>query len=79
VAEISAGAWAYSKSDQLEELVRDTVTTTVRQEYGVVQSRTDTFDQIQKGVRKNSISISVQYVMSPNENLNLPDYLLNLT
>ena len=50
VAEISGGAWAYSKSDQLEELVRDTVTSTVRHEYGVIQSRTDTFDQIQTGV-----------------------------
>lgn len=50
VAEISAGAWAYSNSHQLEELVRDSVKTTVQEEYSVVDSRTQTFDAIQQGL-----------------------------
>ncbi|KAL1138472.1 hypothetical protein AAG570_008535 [Ranatra chinensis] len=50
VAEVSAAAWAYSKRKQLEELVRESVKTTVQQEYGPVESRTQTFDAIQKGL-----------------------------
>lgn len=50
VAEVSAGAWAYTNSSQLKELVRESVKTTVQDEYGVVDSRTLTFDAIQQGV-----------------------------
>lgn len=50
VAEIAAGAWAYAKSDSLKKLVHESVTTTVRQEYGLIESRTVTFDAIQSGV-----------------------------
>lgn len=51
VAEISAGIWAYSNSEQLEELVRENVKITVQQEYGVVHTRTSTFDEIQQGLK----------------------------
>lgn len=51
VAEISAGIWAYSNGEQLEELVRENVKITVQQEYGVVHTRTVTFDEIQQGLK----------------------------
>lgn len=47
---MSAGAWAYSNSSQLKVLVRESVKATVQDEYGVVNSRTLTFDAIQQGV-----------------------------
>lgn len=50
VAEISAGAWAYTNSEQLKVLVRESVKTTVEDEYSVIESRTQTFDAIQQGV-----------------------------
>ncbi|XP_046670757.1 CD9 antigen [Homalodisca vitripennis] len=50
VAEISAGAWAYSNSEQLEQLVQESVKNTVQKEYSVVDSRTQTFDAIQQGL-----------------------------
>jgi hypothetical protein len=53
VAEIAAGVWAYSNSDKLEEIVQNSVRSTVQEEYGLVESRTKTFDAIQKGVRQS--------------------------
>ncbi|KAJ9582598.1 hypothetical protein L9F63_023057 [Diploptera punctata] len=50
VAEIAAMAWAYNNSARLEEYVRETVKSTVQEEYGVVDSRTRTFDKIQEGL-----------------------------
>lgn len=50
VAEISAAAWAYVNSDVLKELLRENVKHTVKEEYGVVASRTIAFDAIQKGL-----------------------------
>uniref|UniRef100_A0A1B6LIB3 Tetraspanin n=1 Tax=Graphocephala atropunctata TaxID=36148 RepID=A0A1B6LIB3_9HEMI len=50
VAEISAGAWAYSNSEQLEQLVQESVKNTVQKEYSVIDSRTQTFDAIQQGL-----------------------------
>jgi CD81 antigen len=50
VAEIAAGIWAYSNSDKLEVYVKDAVRSTVQHEYGVVDTRTRTFDAIQTGV-----------------------------
>lgn len=53
VAQISAGIWAYSNSDKLQNLLRYTVSNTVQYEYGKPGSyRKDSFDAIQKGVRK---------------------------
>lgn len=51
VAEIAAGAWAYNNSDRLQEIVRDTVKSTVQEEYGFVDTRTKTFDEIQRGLQ----------------------------
>ncbi|PSN32979.1 CD9 antigen [Blattella germanica] len=51
VAEIAAMAWAYNNSAQLEEYIRESVKTTVQEEYGVVPSRTKVFDDIQMGLR----------------------------
>ncbi|XP_075227636.1 tetraspanin 96F [Lycorma delicatula] len=48
VAEISAAAWAYSNSDDLEKLVKQNVEETVLKEYGNITSRTETFDVIQR-------------------------------
>jgi hypothetical protein len=50
VAEIAAVVWAYSNSDKLEGYVESSVRSTVQEEYGVVDTRTKTFDAIQKGV-----------------------------
>ena len=50
VAEISVMIWAYANSHKLEEYVRETVKSTVQEEYGVVDSRTRTFDTIQEGL-----------------------------
>ncbi|XP_026482691.1 CD9 antigen-like, partial [Ctenocephalides felis] len=49
VAEIAAGAWVYYNADRLEGMVRASVKATVQEEYGIIQSRTITFDAIQKG------------------------------
>lgn len=53
VAEIAAGAWAYSNSDRLKELVSQSVTATVQADYGTAgaDSRTATFDAIQSGLK----------------------------
>lgn len=48
VAEVAAGVWAYTKSDELEIKIRNAVKDTVQEEYSVVESRTQTFDVIQK-------------------------------
>lgn len=50
VAEIAAGVWAYSNRDGLEKYVESSVRSTVQDEYGVVDTRTQTFDAIQKGL-----------------------------
>jgi Flp pilus assembly protein TadG len=50
VAEIAAVVWAYSNSDKLENIVESSVRATVQEEYGIVDTRTATFDAIQKGV-----------------------------
>ena len=50
VAEIAAVVWAYSNSDKLEGYVESSVRSTVQEEYGIVDTRTKTFDAIQKGV-----------------------------
>ncbi|KAI5699356.1 hypothetical protein M8J75_001588 [Diaphorina citri] len=51
VAQISAVVWGYANLDQLESLIRSNVASTVRHEYGVISSRTFTFDSIQEGLR----------------------------
>ncbi|XKL61787.1 hypothetical protein PGB90_001620 [Kerria lacca] len=52
VAQISAGIWAYSNSDKLQNLLRYTVSNTVQYEYGKPGSyRKDSFDAIQKGLK----------------------------
>nr|CAD7443156.1 unnamed protein product [Timema bartmani]CAD7460419.1 unnamed protein product [Timema tahoe] len=51
VAEIAAGAWGYNNRAPLEDSLRDSITTTVKEEYGTVQTRTVTFDAIQKGMQ----------------------------
>ena len=50
MAEIAAVVWAYSNSDKLEVYVERTVRSTVQEEYGIVDTRTKTFDAIQEGV-----------------------------
>lgn len=50
VGEIAGGTWAWSHSDQLEEMVRESVKKTVQNEYGKIDSRTITFDAIQRGL-----------------------------
>lgn len=50
VAQIAAGAWLYANSNQLEDLVRSSVTNTIKNEYGVIESRTQTVDAFQSGL-----------------------------
>lgn len=47
VAQIAAGAWLYSNRDRLEELVKSSVINTVKNEYGEIESRTQTVDAFQ--------------------------------
>uniref|UniRef100_A0A1B6C476 Tetraspanin n=1 Tax=Clastoptera arizonana TaxID=38151 RepID=A0A1B6C476_9HEMI len=51
VAEVSAGAWAYTNSMRLQEFVKENVKNTVLQEYGQVSTRTELFDVIQQGLK----------------------------
>ena len=53
LAEILAVALAYSNRDKLEGYVESSVRSTVQEEYGMVDTRTKTFDAIQKGVPKS--------------------------
>ncbi|KAI4497170.1 hypothetical protein M0802_007654 [Mischocyttarus mexicanus] len=50
VAQIAAGVWLYSNSNRLEELVKLSVINTVKNEYGVVEFRTQTVDAFQSGL-----------------------------
>ncbi|XP_043501836.1 CD9 antigen [Polistes fuscatus] len=50
VAQIAAGVWLYTNSDRLEELVKLSVVNTVKNEYGVVDFRTQTVDAFQSGL-----------------------------
>lgn len=50
VAQIAAGVWLYTNSDRLEELVKPSVVNTVKNEYGVIESRTQTVDAFQSGL-----------------------------
>lgn len=52
VAEIAAGVWAFQNKDELNKMVQASVKHTVKEEYGVIDSRTIAFDAIQKHVRK---------------------------
>ncbi|KAG8233140.1 hypothetical protein J437_LFUL010370 [Ladona fulva] len=50
VGEIAGGTWAWNHSDQLEEMIRESVKRTVQTEYGKYDTRTVTFDAIQSGL-----------------------------
>ncbi|OAD59224.1 CD82 antigen, partial [Eufriesea mexicana] len=47
VAQIAAGAWLYSNSNRLEELVKSSVINTVKNKYGVDNSYTETVNAFQ--------------------------------
>lgn len=67
MAEIAAGVWAYSNSDKLEVYVKDAVRSTVQQEYGVVDTRTKTFDAIQEGVCKEFFCMTMLFLLEERE------------
>jgi hypothetical protein len=69
VAEIAAVVWAYSNSDKVESYVESSVRSTVQEEYGVVDTRTATFDAIQKGVLQSFCLIYYHNNNSTNNNL----------
>ncbi|XP_059491050.1 CD9 antigen-like [Neocloeon triangulifer] len=48
VAEIAAGAWAYTHQDRLDALIEDSVMTTVKRDYTDGPSRARTFDTVQQ-------------------------------
>uniref|UniRef100_A0A1B0DE38 Tetraspanin n=1 Tax=Phlebotomus papatasi TaxID=29031 RepID=A0A1B0DE38_PHLPP len=48
VAEIAAGVWAFQNKDELNKMVQASVKHTVKEEYGVIDSRTIAFDAIQR-------------------------------
>ncbi|XP_011503334.1 PREDICTED: tetraspanin-8 [Ceratosolen solmsi marchali] len=48
VAQVAAGAWLYVNSDRLEELVRSSVHISIKNEYGVISSRTKIVDIFQQ-------------------------------
>ncbi|XP_076630440.1 CD9 antigen [Colletes latitarsis] len=50
VAQIAAGAWLYTNSDRLEELVKSSVINTVKNKYGVDNSQTQAVDAFQSGL-----------------------------
>lgn len=47
VAQVAAGAWLYTNRDRLDELVKDSFAETVKNEYGVIEYRTDIVDTVQ--------------------------------
>ncbi|XP_066599527.1 tetraspanin-1 [Prorops nasuta] len=50
VAQVAAAAWLYANSDQLEKLITASITNTVKNEYGEIESRTQTVDAFQSGL-----------------------------
>uniref|UniRef100_A0A6B2EID3 Tetraspanin n=1 Tax=Phlebotomus kandelakii TaxID=1109342 RepID=A0A6B2EID3_9DIPT len=48
VAEVAAGVWAFQNKQELSKMVQASVKHTVKEEYGVINSRTIAFDAIQK-------------------------------
>ncbi|XP_048504772.1 CD82 antigen-like isoform X2 [Athalia rosae] len=47
VAQIAAGAWLYTNSDRLKQLVKSSAANTIKTEYGLIESRTAAMDAIQ--------------------------------
>ncbi|KOX79905.1 CD82 antigen [Melipona quadrifasciata] len=47
VAQIAAGAWLYTNSNRLEELVKSSVINTIKNKYGVDTAHTETVDTFQ--------------------------------
>ena len=60
VAEIAAVTLAYSNRDKLEDILQHSVRSTVQEEYGVVETRTKTFDAIQREVPQPFCLIQIQ-------------------
>ncbi|GAB1869183.1 Tetraspanin [Camponotus japonicus] len=50
VAQIASAGWLYTHCDRLDELLRSSVTNTVKKEYGEVECRTQIIDAIQSGL-----------------------------
>ncbi|XP_043265448.1 CD9 antigen-like [Colletes gigas] len=50
VAQIAAGAWLYTNSDRLEELVKSSVINTVKNKYGVDNAQIQAVDAFQSGL-----------------------------
>lgn len=50
VAQIAAGAWLYTNSERLKQLVEASAANTVKSEYGAIPSRTAAMDAIQSGL-----------------------------
>ncbi|CAB3360650.1 Hypothetical predicted protein [Cloeon dipterum] len=48
VAQIAAGAWAYTHEDRLDALIEDKVMNTVKKEYTADEAQAVTFDNVQK-------------------------------
>ncbi|XP_059617858.1 CD9 antigen [Phlebotomus argentipes] len=48
VAEVAAGVWAFQNKQELSKMVQASVKHTVKEEYGIINSRTIAFDAIQK-------------------------------
>ncbi|KAF4525140.1 hypothetical protein B566_EDAN005082 [Ephemera danica] len=51
VAEIAAGAWAYSHSHKLEDMIKSSITDTVKKEYSVTEENTSSFDNLQRALQ----------------------------
>ncbi|EFN69865.1 CD82 antigen [Camponotus floridanus] len=50
VAQIASAGWLYTNCDRLDELLRSSVSNTVKKEYGEVECRTQIMDTIQSGL-----------------------------
>jgi hypothetical protein len=50
VAEIAAGAWAFTHEERLDALIEERLISTVRQEYVAGTAASKTFDILQEGV-----------------------------
>ncbi|XP_055387659.1 CD81 antigen isoform X1 [Condylostylus longicornis] len=51
VAQLAAGAWAFHNKEKLEETVRNSVKYSVQEEYGIIHTRTVTFDSFQRNLQ----------------------------
>lgn len=78
VGQIAVAAWLYSNSDSLQDLLKSTMMNTVKNEYGEIESATQSMDQFQSGLGCCGVTGPEDYAGSKYANQN-PSTPLSLT